>query len=278
MTNVNLTSFSAQVEPAKNFTVQAGLSYRTLISASDSFSMDYYTVLPSVENPLGEIESRVKQSEVNIQLDYSFSRKTVGSGVERRTTNKPYAELFVNFSHGFKDIWDSNFDYNKVQLYYRQPLNMGGIGILDVTTELGKTFGEVPLGLLSIVPGNQTYWAIPNTFNLLDFYEFQSDTYATIQLQHNFGGRIFSRIPLLRKLNWRETIGFKGVYGTISAENKAINASGLLYQSPEDFYYEYNAGIGNIFKVLRIEFAWRGNYITPTTTNFGVKASLGIRF
>ena len=82
----------------------------------------------------------------------------------------------------------------------------------------------------------------------------------------------------MRKLNWRETIGFKGVYGTISAENKAINASGLLYQSPEDFYYEYNAGIGNIFKVLRIEFAWRGNYITPTTTNFGVKASLGIRF
>ena len=278
LTNVNLTSFSAQVEPAKNFTIQAGLSYRTLISASEDFSMDYYTVLPTVGNPLGEIQSRVKQSEVNLQLDYSFTRKTVGSGVERRTTNRPYAVLFLNFSHGFKDVWDSDFDYNKVQLYYRQPLNMGGIGRLDVTTELGKTFGEVPLALLSIVPGNQTYWSIPNTFNLLDFYEFQTDTYATIQLQHNFGGRIFSRIPFLRKLNWRETIGFKGVYGTISDENRAINASGLLYQAPEDFYYEYNAGIGNIFKVLRIEFAWRGNYITPNTNNFGVKASVGIRF
>lgn len=278
LTNVNLTSFSAQVEPAKNFTIQAGLSYRTLISASEDFSMDYYTVLPTVGNPLGEIQSRVKQSEVNLQLDYSFTRKTVGSGVERRTTNRPYAELFLNFSHGFKDVWDSDFNYNKVQLYYRQPLNMGGIGRLDVTTELGKTFGEVPLALLSIVPGNQTYWSIPNTFNLLDFYEFQTDTYATIQLQHNFGGRIFSRIPFLRKLNWRETIGFKGVYGTISDENRAMNASGLLYRAPEDFYYEYNAGIGNIFKVLRIEFAWRGNYITPNTNNFGVKASVGIRF
>lgn len=278
LTNISLTNVAAEIEVAKNFTIQTGLSYRTLISASDSFSMDYYTVLPTVENPLGEIQSRVKQSEFNVQFDYTFSRKTVGSGVERRTTNKPFAQLFLNYSQGVKDVFDSDFDYKKVQLYYKQPLNMGGIGRLDVTTELGKTFGEVPLSLLSIVPGNQTYWTIANTFNLLDFYEFQTDTYATIQLQHNFGGRILSRIPLLRKLNWRETIGFKGVYGTINDENRAINASGLLYRAPEDFYYEYNAGIGNIFKVLKIEFAWRGNYITPDTNNFGVKASVGVRF
>ena len=80
------------------------------------------------------------------------------------------------------------------------------------------------------------------------------------------------------KLNWRETIGFKGVYGTISDGNKAINASGLVYRAPEDFYWEYNAGIGNIFKVFRIEFAWRGSYIMPQTTNFGVKGSFGFQF
>ena len=278
LTNVNLTTFSTQFEPAKNFTIQGGITYKTLISASKDFSMDYYTVLPSVANPLGQTQSRVTQSEFNLMLDYSFNRKTVGSGVERRVTARPFAEIYLSYSQGLKDVINSDFDYKKVQLYYRQPLNMGGIGRLDITTELGKTFGEVPLALMSIVPGNQTYWSIPNTFNLLDFYEFQSDTYATIQLQHNFGGRIFSRIPYLRKLNWRETIGFKGVYGTISNENRAINASGLIYRAPEDFYYEYNAGIGNIFKVLRIECAWRGNYITPSTNNFGVKASLGIYF
>ncbi|RZL46071.1 MAG: carboxypeptidase-like regulatory domain-containing protein [Pedobacter sp.] len=278
LTNVNLTTFSAQFEPAKNFTIQGGITYKTLISASEDFSMDYYTVLPTVANPLGETRSRVTQSEFNLMLDYSFSRKTVGSGVERRVTARPFAEIYLSYSQGLKDVINSDFDYKKVQLYYRQPLNMGGIGRLDITTELGKTFGEVPLALMSIVPGNQTYWSIPNTFNLLDFYEFQSDAYATLQLQHNFGGRIFSRIPFLRKLNWRETIGFKGVYGTISNENRSLNASGLIYRAPEDFYYEYNAGIGNIFKVLRIECAWRGNYITPSTNNFGVKASLGINF
>ena len=278
LTNISLTSFSVKIEPVKNFAIQAGISYRSLVSASRDFGMEYFTVLPTPLNPLGEIKGRVNQSEFNFQLDYSFTRKTVGSGVERRTTARPFAQLFVSYSQGLKKVLDSDFDYKKVQLYYRQPLNMGGIGRLDVTTEMGKTFGQIPLALLSIVPGNQTYWTIPNTFNLLDFYEFETDTYATIQLEHNFGGRIFSRIPFLRDLNWRETIGFKGVYGTITDENRALNASNVLYQAPEDFYYEYNAGIGNIFKVLKIEFAWRGNYITPDTNNFGVKASVGIRF
>ena len=278
LTNISLTSFSVKIEPVKNFAIQAGMSYRSLVSASRDFGMEYFTVLPTPLNPLGEIKGRVNQSEFNFQLDYSFTRKTVGSGVERRTTARPFAQLFVSYSQGLKKVLDSDFDYKKVQLYYRQPLNMGGIGRLDVTTEMGKTFGQIPLALLSIVPGNQTYWTIPNTFNLLDFYEFETDTYATIQLEHNFGGRIFSRIPFLRDLNWRETIGFKGVYGTITDENRALNASNVLYQAPEDFYYEYNAGIGNIFKVLKIEFAWRGNYITPDTNNFGVKASVGIRF
>jgi hypothetical protein len=145
--------------------------------------------------------------------------------------------------------------------------------------ELGKTFGTVPLGLMSVIPGNQTYFTIENTFSNLNFYEFVSDQYATLEWNHNFNGRIFSRIPFMRKLNWREIIGVKGVYGTISDANRAINASGLIYNAPEKMYWEYSAGIGNIFKVFRIDFAWRGNYLnTPDTQKFSVKGSFGFYF
>ena len=155
---------------------------------------------------------------------------------------------------------------------------IGSLGVLNSTIELGKTYGGVPLGLMSIIPGNQTYFTIRNTFNLLNFYEFEADQYATLQLEHNFGGRIFARIPYFRKLNWRETIGFRGAYGTISEGSKEINASGLIYRAPENVYWEYNAGIGNIYKVFKIEFSWRGSYITPQTNNFGIKGSFGIFF
>lgn len=273
LTNINLSTVAIEIEPVKNLTLQTGFSYRTLESASETFSLDYYT-----DNTFTTTESEVKQSEINFQIDYTPGRQTTGYGVERSNVDNPFPRFFINYSQGLKGVMDSDFNYEKIQLYYKQPMNIGGLGRLDAIVEVGKTFGDVPLGLMSIVPGNQTYFVIENTFNLLDFYEFVTDSYATVQLQHNFGGRIFSRIPLMRKLNWRETIGFKGVYGTITDGNRAINASGLVYQAPEDFYWEYNAGIGNIFKVFRIELAWRGSYITPGSNNFGIKGAFGFSF
>jgi hypothetical protein len=274
LTNINLTNLSLEMEPVKNLTISAGYSFRTLVSASDSFSLAYYTDLSQTN-----IKNQTTQSEVNLLVDYTPGRKTVGYGVERSIVDSPFTRVFANYSQGLKGVMNSDFEYQKIQLYAKQPFNVGGFGRLDAITELGKTFGFVPLGLMSIVPGNQTYFIIENTFNCLDFYEFQADTYATFQLQHNFGGRIFSRIPFMRKLNWRETVGIKGVYGTITQENRIINQpSGLIYQAPEDIYWEYNAGIANIFKVFRIEFAWRGSYIAPGTTNFAIKGAFGFYF
>ena len=274
LTNINLSTVAAEIEPIKNMTVQLGFSYRTLESASNTFSLDYFT-----DNTLTTAQSEVKQSEINLQFEFMPNRKTIGYGVERKEVDDKYSRLFVNVSSGFKGLLDSDFDYQKLQLYYRQPIVIGAIGRSNLTMEVGKTFGQIPLGLMSVVPGNQTYFIIENTFSNLNFYEFVTDEYATFQWEHNFNGKIFSRIPYLRKLNLREIIGVRGVYGTVSDENRAINASGLTYLAPEKPYWEYSAGIGNIFKVFRIDCAWRANYRNlPDTNNFTIKGSFGFYF
>ncbi|MBN8640353.1 MAG: carboxypeptidase-like regulatory domain-containing protein [Flavobacteriales bacterium] len=274
LTNINLTNFSAEIEPIKNFTIQTGVTYRTLESASDTFKLDYF-----VDEARTITKSEVKQAEFNVQLEFMPKRKTIGYGVERMYVDSPYSHIFVNYSQGFKGLANSDFDYQKIQLYYKQPLLIGPIGRTNLIMELGKTFGKVPLGLMSVVPGNQTYFTIENTFNNLNFYEFITDEYATLQWTHNFNGKIFSRVPYLRKLNWREIIGIKTVYGTTSEENRLLNASGLTYISPEKPYWEYSAGIGNIFKVFRIDCSWRGNYRDiPDTNNFTIKGSFGFYF
>lgn len=274
LTMVNLTTLGMEIEPVKNLVFQTNLSYRTLKSASRTFSLDYYTDLTQTE-----IKNEVKQSEINLVLEYTPGRKTVGYGVDRLEVDNNYARFFVSYSNGLKGVLDSDFDYQKLQLYYRQPALIGGFGRLFSTLEVGKTFGEVPLGLMGIIPGNQSYFVIENTYNLLDYYDFVADEYASLHFEHHFNGRLFSRIPALRKLNLREIVGIKGVYGRISDENKMINASGLNYIAPEDVYWEYHAGIGNIFKVLRIDFAWRGSYLNmPDARKFGVKASFGFYF
>jgi hypothetical protein len=274
LTNINLSALAIEIEPIKNLTFQLGFSYRTLESASDTFKLDYFT-----DNTMTTTKSEVKQSELNLQVEYTPKKKTIGYGVERRDIDSPYSRFFVNYSQGFKGFINSDFDYQKLQLYYKQPIIIGAIGRSNFTMELGKTFGKIPLGLMSIVPGNQTYFIIDNTFSNLNFYEFVTDQYATFQWEHNFNGKIFARIPGLRKLNLREIVGVKGVYGTVSDQNKSINASGLIYKAPERPYWEYSAGVGNIFKVFRLDFAWRANYRDiPDTSNFTIKGSFGFYF
>ena len=274
LTSVNLTTLGFEIEPAKNFTFQTNLTYRTLKSASSEFSLDYYTDITQ-----SEIKSEVKQSEINLVAEYTPKRKTLGYGVDRMDVDFNYARVFLSYSNGLKGVLDSDFNYQKLQFYYRQPALVGGFGRLFTTFETGKIFGEVPLGLMGVIPGNQSWFVIENTYNLLDYYDFVADEYASLHFEHHFNGRLFSRVPYLRKLNLREIVGIKGVYGRVSDRNKLLNASGLNYVAPEEVYWEYHAGIGNIFKVLRIDCAWRGSYFDmPDARKFAVRASFGFYF
>ena len=274
LTNVSLSNVQIEIEPIKNLTFATGVSYKTLISASPEFSLDYYTDLSQTT-----LKSQVKQSEVNLQVEYTPNKKPIAFGVERDVADSPYTTLFMIYSQGFKNLFSSDFDYKKLQLYYKQPIIIGPLGRSNVTVEMGKTFGYIPLGLMSVVPGNQSLFDIANTFSNLQYYEFVADQYVTFKWDHDFHGRFFGRIPFMRKLNWRENIGFKSVYGTVSDENRMINASGLVYNAPEKVYWEYSAGIGNIFKFFRVDFSWRGNYLEmPDANKFAVKVSLGFYF
>ena len=279
LTTINLTSFAIEAEPWRNVLFRLGANYRTLESASPTFSLDYNT-------PDG-VASEIKQYETTFSVSCFPRRKMTGFGVERHDANDGYARLFAQISLGDKSVLNSDFDYTKVQFSYVQPWQIGGFGRLTSSIEAGKTFGEVPLGLLSVIPGNQTYFSIYNTFSQLDFYEFVSDTYTSFHLEHNFNGRLFSRVPFLRQFNLREIISIRGVWGDISQENIDLNTTNNPNSIPliapnNRPYYEYSVGVGNIFKVFRIDFNFRGNYkdpvLNPDTRKFGITGSFGFYF
>lgn len=277
LTSINYTNFSAEIEPLKNIVFKGSLSYRTLKSAFRTFKLDYYI---DPNDPSKGTEDFTQQYEFGFLIDYTPGRRTIGYGVERSDVDDDdYARIYLDFSQGIKDIFKSDFDYQKIQLYYRQPILIGGFGLFTTTLEAGKIFGEVPLGLMGVIPGNQTYFIIQNTYNNMNYYEFVADEYAALHMEHNFNGRLFARIPLLRKLNLREIVGVKSVYGTVSDANKRLNASSVEYRAPEDVYWEYHAGIGNIFRVFRLDFSWRGSYLNlPDANRFTIKGAFGFHF
>lgn len=280
LTTINLTVLSIEAEPFRNFIVRWSNNYRTLESASPrTFSLDYNDPTSATG-----VSSEIKQFESSLSLSYFPKRKMTGYGVERKNANDDFARLFAQISRGDRNWFKSDFDYTKVQFSYLQPWQVGGFGRLYTTLEVGKTFGDVPLGLLSVVPGNQTFFSIYNTFPQLDFYEFVTDTYSSMHIEHNFNGRIFSRIPFLKKYNLRAIVGLRGVWGELSQDNINLSITGnpaeIPLIAPDDkIYYEYSLGIGNIFKILRIDFNFRGNYLdNPGARRFGVTGSFGFSF
>jgi len=279
LTSISLTSAAIEMEPWRNLVMRFGGTYRTLASASPTFSLDYKD-----SNAETGVSSEVKQFETSFSVSYFPKRKMTGFGVERYEANDDFARIFAQVSLGDKSLFNSDFDYTKVQFSYIQPWQLGGLGRLYSTIEAGKTFGEVPLGLLSVVPGNQSYFSIYNTFSQLDYYEFVTDTYVSLHLEHNFNGRIFSRIPFLRKLNLREIISVRGVWGELSEGNIALsttnNPHNIPLTAPNDkVYWEYSLGVGNIFKIFRLDFNFRGNYLdNPDARKFGVTGTFGFHF
>ena len=277
LTNIRLTTAAIEYDFFKNFTFRWGMDYRRMRSAlPDVFSLSYV----DPEAP-GGVSDETNQFSLITQVQYTPGRRVLGYGVDQYDVNDDYPRLIFRYTMGREGFFSSDFDFEKLQFYYNQPLQIGGFGRMTANLEAGKIFGAVPLSLLSPIPGNQTYFSIFNTFPNLNFYEFVTDTYLSVQVEHNFNGRIFGRIPFLKKLNLREIVALRGVWGSLSQENIALSApAGTVLQAPEDMpYYEYSFGVGNIFKVFRIDFSFRGNYLDlPDARPFAVTGAFELAF
>ena len=167
---------------------------------------------------------------------------------------------------------------------------MSQLGYSDMVLEGAYTFGSAPYQLLTVHRANQTYAYQLNSYNLMNFQEFVSDHYATLLVDHHFNGLIFNRIPLLRKLKLRELLSMKVIYGGIRDQNnpdknpdliKFPTASGTptTFSLSKKPYIEGSVGIGNIFKVFRVDLVRRFNYKeNPNISTWGVRARFKFDF
>ena len=276
LSSVNQTSTFASVDPFKNFTVRLDATHQTIKSANpDKFSLDYF------KN--NEIRSEVSDSKLAFSLTARPGAKFSRYGVDRYEHSTLAPTIMLKYTQGLEGVFGSDFKYSKLQFYYYQPILLSSFGRLVLNVEAGKNFNAVPLALQNIIPGNQAYNLMPNTFALLNYYEFVADQYFTFQAEHHFNGKILSYIPLIKKLKLREVAFYRTAVGTLNQSSVLINSSNLILKAPNKPYYEYGFGIENIgfgnVRILRVDFNWRGNYLdNPETRKFGIKFGLQAYF
>ena len=103
--------------------------------------------------------------------------------------------------------------------------------------------------------------------------QFVSDQFVSLGVYHHFEGLLLNKLPLVRKLKWREVATIKTVWGSVRDANRntLIFPSSLksLSKGP---YAEASLGVENIFKLFRVDAFWRLNYQLPRAIdNFGLK-------
>jgi hypothetical protein len=142
----------------------------------------------------------------------------------------------------------------------------------------------LPYLLLENHPGNENYYYNKYAFNMMNKYEFLSDQFVGANIEHSIGGGVFRYIPLVKKLKLRQFWTAKGVIGSLSDKNSALNLDkGYDFKTLENSpYIEVGTGIENILRVFRIDFVWRvlpeARPNEPKQKYFGIFGSMKIDF
>ncbi len=266
-------------EYQSHFSFDVGLQY---LKQSPAGSLKFNPI--NYNEGIGNI-SDITTSQFMLTLRYAPREQFYQGKNYRIPMFNKYPIFEVRFSASQKNILQSDYTFQHLAVRVFKQVNLAPFGYTLVTAEAGKIFGHVPFPLLQIHRANQTYSYQLNSYNLMNFLEFISDQYVAIDVHHYFNGFFFNKIPLFKKLKWREVATIKLLYGIISDNNNPDLHNDLFklpldqFGEPQSFslkrkpYVEVSIGISNIFKIIRIDLIKRMSYTeNPHVDEYGVRA------
>lgn len=223
---------------------------------------------------------------VNVSVRYAPRFYFLQNDNRRVTFTGIGPEWYGTWIQGFKGVLNSEFNYSRVILGLNYNKVWGLIGRTNTNIEGSRVFGILPYPLLTVYVGNQSFVYNTGAYNQMRIFEFITDRSISLGLEHHFNGFFMNRVPLIKKLKWREIVGTKLIYGTLDQRNFDIipkNIGDLQITQFKTFtdkpYSEVSFGIENIFKIIRVDAVWRLTYRNePRIRNFGVKVSIGLGF
>ena len=233
----------------------------------------------------------IQTTEAGLMLRYAPNEKFYQTPDYRSQIFNKYPILTLSYKAGLRGVLDGQYDYHTLQFKLSKGLFLSPLGWATLQIEAGRTFGQVPYPLLTAHRANQTYFVQTEAYNLMNFLEFVSDKYASVNISHNFGGFFFNRVPLIRRFNLREIVTCKALWGGLDARNQPGTDSNVLLFPVNDAgervtyflgskpYVEASIGISNIFKFMRFDLIRRFTYLDhPGISRLGIRAKIQMEF
>jgi hypothetical protein len=238
--------------------------------------------------PESNVEQQINYlitTEVGLYTRFAYKEKFVYGNFKRRSLGSKYPIVELQYYYGVPGLLQSAYEYHRVTMRISDKLRMGPFGYMRLSSEAGKIFGRLPYPLLMMHQGNETFFYDEGSYNTMNFFEFVSDEWVSVWASYHADGLLLNKIPLMRKLKWREVASAKAVVGGYDRNNdkmltRDFNSDGEAdIYTLEKPYVEAALGVENIFKLLRVDFVWRLTYLdNPNIAKYGIRAKLHFDF
>ncbi len=257
MSPVNEWSVNYAHEWSPGFNMTVGIESRRIFSNR---------FVPMVR-PDGTPVNSVGSNQAHLQLRFSWD-ETVTRGVFVKSyLHSKYPVLTFDLIGSLKGIGKNEYSFGRTEVSMDYRLALPPAGVSRIRFNAGHVIGKIPYPLLKLHEGNGSYLLDKSAFACMEYYEFASDTWASLFWSHNFGGFFLGKIPGVRRLNLREVLSLNMAYGTLSEKNNGIvgdpESADVELLFPEGMsslnkpYVEMGAGITNILKLFRVDAFWR---------------------
>ena len=245
--------------------------------------MQFETHGPDGRNSIAELP----QTELELSLRYAPGEKFVQKKWDRNPLLPERPVFTLSHSIAIKDVLGSHFTCHHTEGSARKRFWLSSFGYIEGVAKAGRVWNDVPYPLLIIPNANLSYTLQKESFALMNPMEFVADNYVSWEAIYYMNGLILNRIPLIKRLGWREVIDFKGFYGSLRPSNTPTptDSQGLYLFPRENHpltktpYMELSFGIENIFKVLEVDYVRRLTYNNiPGIDKHGVRIRVHVQF
>ena len=234
---------------------------------------------------------KIRTTELRFELEIAPGRTFINTKQRRIAINLEAPVITLSHAVGLNGVLGGQYRYNFSEVGLLKRFWLRSWGKFDVQLRAGAQWDKVPFPLLIMPAANLSYIVQRGAFNLINNMEFLNDRYASVDLAWDMNGKIFNRIPLLKKLKWREYIGFKSLWGSLTDKNNPflfqnMGDATLMYfpegshvMNPKRPYMELIVGVHNIFKLFHVQYVRRLNYNElPTAHKQGVRLMMRMSF
>lgn len=277
MTYLRSSNLQYTLETQSGFSLSAGFKYDT---------QEATKWLP-FEDGYGNVFRKYNEASFNLTLRYAPGEKFYQTKNYRIPINLDAPVFTLTQTYAPKGFLSSFTEINKTEFSVQKRFWFSAFGYTDIILKAGKIWSEVNYPNLLIPNANLSYTIQPESYTLMNAFEFANDQYLSWDLTYWANGAIFNRIPLVKYMKLREVFSFRGLYGKLSDQNNP-EFNNALFRFPLNTkckpmekkpYMEAGVGLDNIFTILRVDYVWRLSYrSTPGVDKSGIRVQLHFTF